>query len=180
MTLRRGFHGRSSPVRAKRITNWGLGPQAIDVEFSATGSQIWSTGAVLTIEAAVTLVRLRGLCSFYQTVADAPGTGFAGAVGIGLVTSQAFAVGVTAVPTPVTEVGWEGWLYHRFFDTRAITATIADGVNAVAVTNQFEIDSKAMRKWTDNFTLMGVVEVVEIGIGTVQMHADTRTLIKLS
>ena len=38
--------------------------------------------------------------------------GFNGAFGIGLVTRQALAVGVSAVPTPLDEEDWDGWLYQ--------------------------------------------------------------------
>ena len=78
--------------------------------------------------------------------AAAAGDGFFGAVGIGIVTNQAFVAGVTSMPEPFDEVNWDGWMWHFFFDIRSVTATIGDGVNAASVSQLLTIDSKAMRK----------------------------------
>ena len=93
--------------------------------------------------------------------------------------SAAFAIGQTAVPTPITEADWPGWLYHQFGDCRVVTATIADGVNASGANFRMEIDSKAMRKQGADETLMAVLEVSEQGTATMEMHGDLRILDKL-
>ena len=110
-------------------------------------------------------------------VQDSIGGGFAGAVGIGLVTDQAFAAGVASVPTPVTESAWDGWIYHRFFDTRA--ASTATDTFAGSF-ERWEMDSKAMRKWDEDMTLFAVTEVVEAGVCTLRVRADSRLLVMLS
>jgi len=173
MARRSGF-----PARSRRTTAWGLGPQERDGNFSATGSALWSSGSQTTL-GKVTIVRTRGIVHAVCNVADAAGAGFAGAHGIALVTTAAFDVGVTAVPTPITEQDWDGWLWHSFFDVRSVTATIADGVNGVSVNSLIEIDSKAMRKFDEDMTLVGVTEVVESTNAQLEVQADVRLLVKL-
>ena len=177
MAHARGFRPRT---QSRRQTAWGAGPNAESQSLSATQSLIWTNGSVLALEQEVTIVRVRGYCNIILEATAAIGDGFSGAIGIGLVSSAAFAAGVASVPTPITEVDWSGWLYHKFFDLRSITATIADGVNSVACVQQFDIDSKAMRKQGSSMTLMGVVEVSESGTATAELNADTRILDKLS
>ena len=114
-----------------------------------------------------------------MTAATAVGDGFRGAVGIYMMTTAAFAIGPTAALGPLTEANSDMWLWHSFFDLRIITATIADGVNAVAANHRIEIDSKAMRKDFDpERVLVGVTEVVEVGTATMENHAEVRVLVK--
>ena len=98
---------------------------------------------------------------------------------MGIVTADAFAIGITAVPVPLSDKEWEGWLYHRIFDLHTVTATIADGVNAYAIAQRFEVDSKAMRKVGVNEVLFAVFEVVESNASQIDVFFDTRMLLKL-
>jgi len=95
------------------------------------------------------------------------------------VTEAAFNIGVTAVPTPITEESWDGWLWHQYFDIRVVTATIADGVNAAGASVGFQIDSKAMRKLPLDSILYGATEVIESGTSLMEVQAQTRVLAKL-
>jgi len=103
--------------------------------------------------------------------------GFHGALGIGIVTDDAFAIGVTAVPDPIDDMEWDGWLYHRFWDIHSRgTFSNDDGhINAVS----FEVDSKAMRKMTEGDTLFAIVQVVEAATATGSIWFDSRALFKL-
>ena len=174
----RGFvsgRGRSSQRRA---TSWVFGPggQAATA-ISASGQQIVGSGLVLIPEGA-TLVRTRGFVELVLEAAANIGEGISGAFGIGLVTNEAFAIGATAIPGPLSEMDWDGWLYHQFWSLHASTATIADGVNVGRY--GFDVDSKAMRKWDTSMTLVAMVEATEIGVSQVEMFFDSRLLIKLS
>ena len=180
MARRTGFpvHNRS---RDKRLTSWEPGPNDTGNTLAASGARLWTNGVVLTTGVTnTTIVRMRGVFHAICDTVAAGNDGYIGAIGIGIVSTAAFAAGIASVPTPLDEVTWEGWLYHRFFDVRSVTATIADGANAAAITQTFEIDSKAMRKFTSDQTLMGVIDVVETGTSTVSYTADTRMLVKLS
>ena len=176
MPTRRGF-SRGHPSR--RQTAWELGPGGDSVTaISTTSSTILGAGSAAVIDG-LTIVRIRGNLSILCDSVSAIQDGYHGAVGIGVVTSDAFAVGVTAVPNPLADANWDGWMYHRFFDVHAISATIGEGVNAQALVAQIEVDTKAMRKLPLNETVFMSMEVVEDGTSTLAVRFDSRLLVKL-
>ena len=171
---RRSFQGR------RRAKAWDDGPGGTGVtEFAATGSAILGSGRTSNV-ADITLARLRGACQVFLQTAAGAGEGFHGAVGVAIVTSAAFAAGVASVPTPITERGWDGWLYHQFFDIHAAEATTANVVQAATGNHRWDVDSKAMRKLEADMTLMAVAEVVEIGTATMDIFFDSRVLFLLA
>ena len=172
MTVRRrGF----LPRGPRRLTDWGEGPGGSSVNsFTATTTFIVGSGMVITVGAS-TVVRLRGILDVQLTSATSPGDGFFGAFGIGVVTSAAFAAGVAALPTPVTEIDWDGWMYHTFI---SVHESSADEPGSGASHQRIEIDSKAMRKMDGDVTLVGVLDVVEIGTAVGALFFDSRVLIK--
>ena len=174
-------HSRGSrfPRRSARSTSWELGPSEVNGGFTLSGAALWA-GTVTTSLPKSTLIRLRGLVRVTLLTAGSAGDGFFGAYGIGLFTKEAVAIGVTAVPTPLSDENWDGWIWHSYWDVRSTTATIADGVNAGGVVKDVDIDSKAMRIWTDEYTLLGVSEAVESGVATCEIQGSSRALIKLS
>ncbi len=121
-----------------------------------------------------TIVRTRG------TISIAPQSGSAdldivGAWGAAIVSDQAFAAGQASIPGPFDEAGWDGWYawgsfsYQvEFFDSTGVQAPWD---------RMWEIDSKAMRKITDNET---IVFMVESNVGAFSVSLQLRTLLKLS
>ena len=95
-----------------------------------------------------------------------------------MVTTAAFAAGISAVPTPITEVNWEGWMWHQYFQLFSPIAQQASnsGDNILP----FEIDSKAMRKVGADMTVFAAVEATEVGAATLTGNLGTRMLLKLS
>ena len=179
MAQRRGFHQARVQSRARRLTSWGFGPgSSATAALTAAGQQILGNGVVLTLEDVVTLVRLRGNLQVFLTSVAAAGEGFHGAVGVAIINTQAFAIGATAIPGPLSEMEWHGWLYHRLFDLHSTSATV--GNSAAGAYFNLEVDSKAMRKWSANETLVAMVEVVEIGTSVGEIFFDSRVLVKLS
>lgn len=175
MALRRGFpQGRQT--RSRRQVIWGNGPLGLPLAISTTGT-VHGTGVVLAAELKATIVRLRGMLDVNLLTASAVGDGFDGALGIGIVTDEAFAAGAASTPDPVTEADWDGWLYHTFFHVHA-----AAGADMTGPMSHFRIpiDSKAMRIWTEGNTLFPSVEVVLDGTSTAEVWFDTRLLVKLS
>ena len=168
---------RSRSNRSPRQTDWSLGPQARDESLSATGLSLWTLGATPIVDGE-TIVRTHGIFSIFLRSVGAVGDGYFGAFGLAKVTDKAFAIGTTAIPGPLTEVDWDGWFVHRFFDVRAVTATIGDGANAGYVSQRIMFDSKAMRKVDETEVVVGVVEVVESGASVFEYHAEARHLIK--
>jgi len=179
MALRRGFPVRNQIRSKRRQVAWGVGPNAQGQISSVTNSVVWTNGVVLLLDVESTIVRIRGDMLLRITAAAAAGDGFSGAVGMGIVNSQAFAAGIVSMPTPVTEADWPGWMYHRFFNIKAPTGTLADGANADAIVQRLEIDSKAMRKIGTEEVFFGAIQFVEVGTSTIVWDADTRILLKL-
>ena len=107
--------------------------------------------------------------------ASAAGDGFVGAFGIGVVSLPAFTVGVSAVPTPITEVEWEGWMWHQFFSLHSTAAFDAGGPNRV----QIPIDTKAMRKLGTEEVVYLAYEGTEDTTAQLQILSDSRMLVKL-
>ena len=174
---RREFSRGRPPAR--RRTGWDLGPgQNAVTEITSTSVTILGSGIILLIDGA-TLVRTRGSFQAYLTAVAGAGQGFHGAIGIGIVNEDAFAVGVSTIMDPITDADFDGWLYHRFFDIHSVTGTLADGVNSVGVETSFEVDSKAMRKVTDGDVLFAAVEMSEDGTAVADVFFDSRMLFKL-
>jgi len=171
----RGFNLGSQ----RRRRGWDFGPGGNDVStLSASGELILGQGFAAAIDG-LTIARIRGSLQAYLTAASAAGSGFHCAIGICIVNEDAFSVGSSAVPDPIADALWDGWMYHRFFDLHAQTTTLADGVNAVSAGIQFEVDTKAMRKMRDEDVLTAKVEVVEVGTSTMDVWFDSRALFLL-
>jgi len=184
MALRRGFS--QVRQRSKRSTAWAQGPGSGTALTSLTSSvlKILGSGVTPTI-AKVTIVRLRGQFGGSLLTATAAGNGFIGALGVGIVTVPAFAIGTTAVPDPVDEADWDGWMFHRFFQLTA-ASPISGGAATDELSGDFntasfniEVDSKAMRKIDENEILMAAVGVTEIGTATADLRFDSRLLAML-
>jgi len=177
MARSRGVFHRGRPQRRK--TGWDFGPGGTGVtSFSSSTTSILGGGAEVVAQG-LTLVRLRGSVQGFLKTADAANAGFHCAMGIGIVSTDAFAVGVTALPNPADDIGW-GWLYHRFFDLHAFSATVADSMAASGLGSiQFEVDSKAMRKLTVSEVIFASLQVIELSTATMSVFFESRALLKL-
>ena len=177
MALRRGSIRPFRSNAARRIAKWSFGPTFAPLNMSATGQAI-GTSLGLVDNTQVTLVRIRGQLQIFITSASSAGDGFDGAMGIGLVTREAFAAGATAVPGPISEMDWDGWVYHTFFHVHVhATANIPQQAPA---SFSIAVDSKAMRKWSEGYVLVPVLEQVEHGTAVAEAWFDSRLLVKLS
>ena len=139
---------------ARRGTDWSASAVATGFGGLAASTAAISQGFVPTV-GGETLIRTRGLFS-WRSDQLASSEGLVGAVGIAVVTEQAFTVGITAVPHPHTDAAWGGWLWHSYF------ASQIDVSSAVGFTqdgaHQLVVDSKAMRKVDEDERLVLVVE----------------------
>lgn len=170
-TRQGGFRARSPA----RIRDWGLGPASSTQVLSASGKTIWSTGT--TPGQNLTVIRTRGLVNVTLINATGAGDGIFGAHGIYMMTEDAFNAGVGSALDPLADANSDMWLWHSFFDVRAITGTIADGVNAQSVLSRIEIDSKAMRKGFDPERVMvGVTGLRVSGTATADLNGEVRQL----
>jgi len=175
----RGF-GRD---RQRRKFQWSLGPGGDDIATLDVASKSASTTFILGAGISpttqqLTLVRTHGHLELGLSAADAALTGFNWTAGIGICTSDAFAVGVTAVPDPFDDIQWPGWLWMASGGLHTSVGALAVGdpsVNPVIV----PIDSKAMRILRLNEILFLSVQIGEVVSATIQVRGMTRTLFKL-
>ena len=130
----------------------------------------------------LTTVRIRGQMSVWLEVVTAVGDGFL-EVGFGIcnVSENAFGVGATAVPSPLDDIGWDGWMWHQLLSP-VLGFSVTEGENTGPLSQvRFDIDSKAMRKLKASDVTIGVGQVSgEVGTATLQFIADTRILDKLA
>ena len=163
----------------RRKMTWGVGPRQVPLDLTAAGATLWSLGSQSLLND-TTVTRIRGELSMVLSVVTTIGDGFDRvAVGICNVTENAFNAGVTAVPAPIGDVGWDGWIWHRWFASFRGASVTELGVSPMEAV-RVEIDSKAMRKVHQTDFLIGVVELgAETGAATLQFSAETRVLDKL-
>jgi len=169
----------SFPVRTvRRQTGWGLGPGGTSVlTLSGTGSSFLGSVVVLALEEKATLVRTRGELDVYLRTSDGVASGLQGAIGVAKATTAAVAAGIASVPTPITEADWDGWLFWHPISVHTMDGDTGAGP---PMSQRLEVDSKAMRKWTQEETMYAAIEVVEIGAVTADVFFDSRMLVKLS
>ena len=170
---------RSSPFRGRvsgprRQTTWVAPADQSYVSVASGVSAIIasfdpSTFALL----APTIVRTRGQVSVRPAAFNAD-VALAGAYGVCVVSSDAFAAGAASIPRPFDDADWGGWYVWRSFTYHF---EFADLTGFARVSWEQEIDSKAMRKVTSNET---VVMMCESQTGGLQIAMPLRTLLKMS
>ncbi len=162
----------------RRKTGWSAGPaNAQDSETSA-GTVIWSTGQAAQGDG-LTIVRLHGELTMFIEAATTAQDGFRSiAHGICIVSQNAAGVGVTAVPAPIDDLAWDGWLWHSLTEQVRGFLTTEEGSPLSVV--RLKIDSKAMRKVRSLDTIVGVSQFgTEVGAATLTWSARTRMLFKI-
>ena len=172
---------RPSVGSSRRKVSWSAGPSQIDtVALTGAGATIWSAGSQALLDD-LTLVRVRGEYTIVQTLATNVGDGY-DQIGLGMciVSENAFGVGITAVPHPIADLSWDGWLWHNLLSSfRGASTTEVGRAPMEAVRG--EIDSKAMRKTHQSDVLIGVIELgTEVGTANLQFGAVSRVLDKLA
>ena len=146
---------------------------------TASSVNLFPATAVVNL-AGLTIVRTRGELLVYLTGAGGAKTeGFRYAFGMCVVSENAAGVGVTAVPGPITDIGWDGWFVYE-------SGTVAQmftglGEASPSQSSRISIDSKAMRKVKQSDVILGVIEFDEQGDGAeVSANLACRILVKLS
>ena len=90
-----------------------------------------------------------------------------------VVSDQASAIGVTAVPTPITDLGSDLWMCHQLLMGRELSLIDTQFPGA-----HYSVDSKAMRKVNGDEDFVISVEASSAGSG-LKLFAGGRFLIKL-
>ena len=170
-----------SGTGARRRTSWSLGPFGTSAISISNGTALFPTGAVATQDG-LTIVRSRGEVLLMLSATDQLLGGW-GEISLGLciVSENAFAVGITAVPHPSTDIAWDGWLWYWTGALRSITTSAVLLGQDLPAQARIVVDSKAMRKIKATDVLVGVIEVgTEAGTATITAEMNTRILLKLS
>ena len=162
---RRNFGHRS----VKRLSQWS---QLADQGFVAVASAGSTLVSSTSFEEPGTIVRARGQISI-RPASNVADVDIVGAFGIGLVSAEALAIGITAVPTPHSDVDWGGWMVWQSFALAFESITQA---GVLQNSWSFEIDSKAMRKVE---TSSAMVFVAESQGGAFSFSENVRLLLKL-
>ena len=98
------------------------------------------------------------------------------ALGGAVVSDQAVAIGVTAVPTPFTDLGLDLWFLHQILSGHLEVTT---DIGRIANNNLWrQVESKAMRKVEDGQDLIFTLENSSLSDGSTSFVAG-RLLIKL-
>ena len=140
MARRRDFVRGAVAIRSKRLTSW-FGFQPTQVTMTAGGGTlIFSLNAAALAMRPFTIVRLRFEIMIRSDQA-AQAEVQIGAFGLAVVSDEAVAVGVSAVPTPVAQDASDYWFVHQYYMSNSTNLT-----DLVVPASKFTIDSKAMRK----------------------------------
>ena len=159
----------------RRETSWLAGLFATDTVAASTALLLTQLNAAALALRPFTVVRVRGILQITSDQAAANESQFAG-FGMAVVTTQAAAIGITAVPTPVTDNGSDLFFLYQSIMARRQVST---GVSVSEAGKVLEIDSKAMRKVEDGQDLISVVELPGVGNGGAVFDSYCRVLIKL-
>ncbi len=160
---------------ARRETLWTkAGPTSVVIAGATVAVQLFTFGASILALRPFTIVRTRGLM-FYRSDQIAATEVWGATLGFAVVTDQANAVGVTAVPTPDADGGSDAFfVYEELYGTLVFGSQI--GFQDLGREHRF--DSKAMRKVEDGFDLSVVAETPPISSSATMITAF-RMLIKL-
>ena len=171
---RRDFRGSSrGTAAARRRTAWEDGPGGTGAQSLTSSTSVIVGSGAASLRDGQTLARIRGNLRITARALAAAGDHMAGAFGIGIVKAPAFAIGITAIPTPITEQDDEDWL---FWSAIAVGGLVNEGLGLMNI----PIDTKAMRKLSIGDTIYGCLEVgTEVGTVTMVAFFDTRALIFL-
>ena len=174
--MARSFHGaRARLVRSGRKTFW-FSSQVVSSALAAPNTAVLqrSLNAAALALRPFTIVRSRGWIMI-RSDQNAATEQYEAAFGSIVVSDQALAIGVTAVPTPTTD-DQSGWIVYEWGAARleVITAIGADQRAGLMI----PFDSKSMRKVEEGQTLIEVVESDAISAGC-NMTTYNRMLVKL-
>jgi len=165
--------GRSGAPRRESL--WiGITETRNSIAAASTAVIINSSSAGALALRPFTIIRTRGYLTVRsdQEVADET---FGIALGFAVVSDQALAIGVTAVPTPSTDLGSD-----LFFVYETILGEFIEGATNTSMQDQpyVRYDSKAMRRVNEDQDIAFVVETPSTSSSGLVQHVG-RMLVKL-
>ena len=169
-----GFVYRAGGRRRETLWIGGVGV-ATTITAGSTAVLMTQLNAAGLALSPFTIVRTRGYV--HLSTDNVQSTEFqAAALGFAVVSDEASAIGITAVPTPITDSASDLFFVYQMMLGRI--GFITSGMAQVGV--GYEIDSKAMRKVEDGQDIIQVVETDLAAMTSgVTIRSNIRTLIKL-
>ncbi len=175
-------HGRSRSTFARgprRAVGWNVGPNGDSG--TVNGSSVVLLGGTLIADLDdETIVRTRGEISISLHTASAAREGFNWAMGMCVVTENAAGIGVTAVPDPIIDMGWDGWFVFEQGSMLSRSAFANTDDNVVGSVERRIFDFKAMRKTHQSDVIICVLGFTELGTATIAIQVQSRLLGKLA
>jgi len=157
---------------SRRKSLWLSFQPATFTEVAVGGTLVFTLNAAALVLAPFTIVRSRFslfLVSDQSAAAERQVAGF----GLSVVSSQAAAIGITAMPTPITDLGSSLFFAHQ------LLMTAGSAVNDGVIGQSWQLDSKAMRKVENQDDIAVTTEFSTAGSGYT-MVVGGRILIKLN
>jgi len=160
----------------RRETEWFFMPQAnTTIAAASTATLIRSLNAAALALRPFTIVREHFFLSLQSDQAVATEDQQVG-FGACVVSDQASAIGVTAVPTPLTDLGSDLWMLWTFLQSSLLFSD-ATGIMQF-VGHRRDVDSRAMRKVIDGQDYINVAETPSTSLG-LTLTSIGRVLVKL-
>ena len=173
---RRAFTRGAAAIAQKRLTSWFQFIPSNTAFAAAGGTVIFTLNAAALAMRPFTIIRSRFEIAIWSDQFAAPEIQV-GALGMAVVSDQASAVGVTAVPTSITDMGSDLWFVHQLIYSN-ITVGSAVAFTGSDMTHR-TIDSKAMRKVDIGQDLVIVGELSVVG-NNFDMLVGGRMLVKVN
>ena len=173
MAFRRPMRISRGPTRS---TVWFFfDPLEVTLGAASTASLMFTLNAAALALRPFTVVRTRGILGM-RTDNQAAQELQSLSLGFAVVSEQATAVGVTAVPTPETDRGSElFFVYESLAGFHELFTAVGFNPHGQIVT---KYDSKAMRKVNEGEDIAVVAETSSISLGAI-VHVSGRMLVKL-
>ncbi len=170
MPARRGFSRGGVKPPQRQIGNFATCGEAIITFGASLRGTALGTVSLLTIVAAGTLVRSRGMLTAAVQASGSNQNTIVGVLGIIVVSVEAFTAGLASIPTPITDSG-RPWVVWQPFGLYADGTTLGEAATLSATSEAF--DSRGMRKLKANDVLAVVFEAC-------QGDATTGTIINVT
>ena len=176
--MARRFSRPRGRLGSRRETSWNFITPTATVITGGGSALVVSGNAALLAKRPFTIIRTHIYWSLEsdQVVAT---ENYQAAIGMAVVSDQASAIGVTAVPTPITDQGSDLFYLHSW-GSGSFLFQSAIGVEAQFKGYEEHIDSKAMRKMNDDQDLVLTVEATIALSDGVSIFVAGRFLIKES
>ena len=144
MARRREFVRGAAAIGQKRLTSWFQFAPIVITDAASFTIAFFLNAAVLALRP-FTIVRTR-YEAYIQLDQTAASEIFVTAIGMAIVSDQAVAVGITAVPTLITDMGLDLWFFHKllmggiFKDSAAAFAALGGYVGRIEWMEKRKVD----------------------------------------